>query len=100
MRIGGLAAFGRGGGGGAQLPRRRFAGAGLSWCSGLGFERDQTLEVEHDVGNSSMHSRGRIGARFRASHGEGGSGSRRQGERAHAEGERKGEGARRDPYHA
>jgi hypothetical protein len=72
---------------GAQLLRRRFAGADLSWCSGLGFGRDQALEVEHDVGNSFMYSRGRIGARFRASHGEGGSGSWRQGECAHAEGD-------------
>jgi hypothetical protein len=42
----------------------------------------------------------RIGARVGAPHGEGGSGSRRQGERSHTEGERKGKGARRDPYHA
>jgi hypothetical protein len=51
------------------------------------------------VGNSSRRSRRRIRARFGAPHGVGGSGSRRQGGRARAEGERKGEGARRDPYH-
>jgi hypothetical protein len=84
---------------GARLPRRRFTGDGRSWPSGLHPGGGQALEVEHDVVNSSRRSRRRIRARVGAPHGEGGSGSRRQGGRARAEGERKGEGARRDPYH-
>jgi hypothetical protein len=82
--------------GGAQ---GEHAGLGLSWPSGLGFGRYQALEVEHNVGNSCRCSRRGIRARVVAPHGEGGSGSRRQGERARAEEDREGKGARRAPYH-
>jgi hypothetical protein len=61
---------------GARLPRRRLAGDGRSWPSGLHPGRDQVLEVEHDMGNSSRRSGRRTRARVGDPHGEGGSGRR------------------------
>jgi hypothetical protein len=83
---------------GARLPRRRLAGAGQTWPSGLGFGRHQVLEIERDAGNPSRGLGRLIRARVGDLHGEGGSGSRRQVGRARTEGDREGKGARRAPY--
>jgi hypothetical protein len=56
---------------GARSPQR-LAGVGQTWPSELHLGRDQALEVEHDVVNSSRCSRRRIRARIGAPHGEGG----------------------------
>jgi hypothetical protein len=85
---------------GARLPRRRLARAGQTRPSRLSFGRYQALEVERGTEYSSGGLRGLNRAWVRAPHGKGGSGSLRPRERAHAEGGRKGEGARRGPYHA
>jgi hypothetical protein len=82
-----------------SLPWRRLAGVGQTWPSGLHLGRDQALEVEHDAVNSFRRSRRLNTARVGAPHGGGGTGSRRQGGRARAEGDRKGAGVRRVPYH-
>jgi hypothetical protein len=56
---------------GARLPRRCFAGAGLSWPSGLHPGRGLALEIEHNAVNTSRCSRKLISARIRAPHGGG-----------------------------
>jgi hypothetical protein len=62
---------------GARLPRRRFAGASLTWCSGLGFGRDLVREMEHDMANTSRYSRWLIRVGVMAPRGGGGTGHRR-----------------------
>jgi hypothetical protein len=80
------------------LPRRRFTGGDRSRPSGPHFERHQVLEVEHDALNTPGHSEKQFRARVGASHDGGGTGSRRQGGRTCAEGNRQGRGAQRVPY--
>jgi hypothetical protein len=80
------------------LPRRRFAGGDRCRPSGPHSERHQVLEVEHDALNTPRRSGKQFRAWVGASHDGGGMGSRRQGGRACAEGNREGRGARCVPY--
>jgi hypothetical protein len=79
-------------------PRRRSAGDGQSRSSGPHFERHQVLEIEHDALNTPRHSGKPFRARVGTSRDGGGTGSRRQGEKACAEGNREGKEARRVSY--
>jgi hypothetical protein len=61
---------------GDALPRRRYAGDGQTWPSGLRLARDHAVEEAGGTGNPPGLSSWRIGARVGDSRGEGGSGRR------------------------
>jgi hypothetical protein len=72
------------------LPRRRLAGVGPTWPSGLHLGRGQALEVEHDAVNSSRRSRRRIRARRCKDTGKLGEAVAAEGERERAVAAKKG----------
>jgi hypothetical protein len=79
-------------------PRRHSAGDGQTRSPGPHFERHQVLEIEHDALNTPRRSGKSFRARVGAPRDGGGTGSRRRGGKACAEGIREGKEARRVSY--
>jgi hypothetical protein len=74
------------------LPRRRLAGVGQTWPSGLHLGRGQALEIEHDAVDSSRRSRRLTRARVGAAHGEGGAAHSGEGDALAQKGKGTGKG--------